>query len=133
MRDLARYIFRPGVLTCDECRQVLKEREPDCESCEVQRLSSQLEPRHLFSRALIVAYGSLFVDGMGGVNASGLRWALEIEDIANEDKQFIIADITAYIEGAKEANKNPQPSSPPPKPHPKQRQSLPRIKTTSRR
>jgi len=118
MRDLARYTHRKDVLTCDQCRQVVKNREPDCESCEVKKLRSQLEPRQWVSHAIIANWGGLLVDGMGGINAPGLKWVLEMEEIENGDKQFVINDIMEYLQGAREANEQ---QTPPPEPIPTRR------------
>jgi len=133
MRDLARYTHRKDVLTCDQCRQVVKNREPNCDECEIYKLRSQLEPRQWVSHAIIANWGGLLVDGMGGINAPGLKWILEMEEIIDEDKPFIIADIMAFLQGAREAQ---EPETPPPEPPqqspPKQSKSLPKIPTRRR-
>ena len=53
---------------------------------------------------LIEKYGSMFVNGMGGINAEGIRLALDVEDISQEKRSEIIQKIITYMTTAMNVN-----------------------------
>lgn len=54
---------------------------------------------------LIHKYGSLFSNGMGGINADGIRLVMELEDISKNNMSVYTQKITAFVSGALEAQK----------------------------
>jgi len=70
-----------------------KNKVPDCVKCG----KVDVIPENYLTYGLIEKYSSAFVDGMGGINASGIKLALEVEDIPLELQRDLIKGILLFV------------------------------------
>lgn len=90
-------------MPCDKCRamKALKNKEPDCANCKPKLLEENYPIISLMER-----YGSLFVDGMGGISAEGIKLALDSEFWIEEvDRSSYTRKLVVYLTTAIETQK----------------------------
>lgn len=46
---------------------------------------------------LVQKYNGLFIDGMGGINAGGIKLVLELEDISKDEMPWLTQKIVFYV------------------------------------
>ena len=52
-------------------------------------------PENIVIDHIVSKYGSMFTDGMGGINPDGIRYALELEEV--KDKSLVAYKIIVYV------------------------------------
>ena len=94
--SLAEYEYDDTMLTCHQCTLYHK-KQGKLVDCVERRASGVckkpiLDKKNRIAYSLVQSYNALFV-GEGGINAEGIRLALELEEIPSCDK----AEITLKI------------------------------------
>lgn len=72
-----------------------KGKVPDCSKCDYN-YTIPIES-NFQTLGLIERYSGMFKDGMGGINAEGIRLALDAEEIPDVDRPSIIQKLIVYI------------------------------------
>jgi hypothetical protein len=91
----AEWFYRKGRPECSTCIELKAEnnRTPDCTACGFVKL----EPENFLVMYFIQNYSGFFISGDGSVNPSGLRLAMDLEDIEPELRPELCELITLYL------------------------------------
>lgn len=99
MIEYAEWMYRPSRPTCDECIKIHNKRKdeklqiPDCKECGyVDPLPGNYQTLGLVNR-----FPGIFVDGMGGINPDGIRFALDVAEVEDEERNILSEKLLIYL------------------------------------
>jgi len=73
---------------------------PDCGKCEKKRVA--LLPENYTAFSIVEKYGTVFTDGMGGINITSIKEIIDMYSLDDDEKLITLKLVVLFLKTAKE-------------------------------